>query len=177
MAMPGRKRPSSRSKRVAQTTSRHPRHLPVGRSETAAVARLRAICIALPEVTEKIAWGELTWRAGKIFAQMDTHHHGADHVAVWLPARPGVQEALVEENPVLFFRPPYVGHLGWIGVRIDRKPDWRVVAGLVADAYREVASPRQVALLDAGRAKPQRGWRASWVGGTVYRRGHGERDD
>jgi hypothetical protein len=79
--------------------------------------------MALPEVTEKIAWGEPTWRAGELFAQMDTHHHGAEHVAVWLPARPGVQEELVEEDPRRFFRPPYVGHKGWIGVRIDDKPE------------------------------------------------------
>ena len=64
---------------------------------------------------------------------------------MWIPARAGVQEALVEENPEQFFRPPYVGHKGWIGVRIDRKPDWRIVAGLVAEAYREVASPRLIA--------------------------------
>jgi len=136
---------------------------PVGRAETAAVARLRAICLALPGVTEKIAWGEPTWRAGKIFAQMDTHHHGADHVAVWLPARQGVQEALVEENPEQFFRPPYVGQKGWIGVRIDRRPDWRIIAALVAEAYREVASPRLVSQLDAARGKPKRGWRADWL--------------
>ena len=158
------KRTPARPKRGSRATSRHPRHLPIGRSETAAVERLRAICLALPEVTEKIAWGELTWRAGKIFAQMDTHHHGADHLAVWLPARPGVQAALVEEDPAQFFRPPYVGHLGWIGVRIDRKPDWRVVAGLAAAAYREVAPPRLLARLDADRDKPKRGWRASWLG-------------
>jgi hypothetical protein len=131
-----------RRKRKARRASGHPLHEPVGRAEVAAVKRLRAICLALPEVIEKISWGELTWRVGKIFAQMDTHHHGADHLAVWLPARPGVQEALVEEDPVQFFRPPYVGHLRWIGVRIDRKPDWRVVAGLVANAYCEVAPPR-----------------------------------
>jgi hypothetical protein len=161
-SMPSKlKRPAARSKRGPGTTSRHPRHLPIGRSEVAAVARLRKICLALPEVTEKIAWGDLTWRAGKIFAQMDTHHHGADHVAVWLPARPGVQEALVEEDPAQFFRPPYVGHLGWIGVRIDRKPDWRVVAGLVAAGYRKVAPPRLLARLEADREKPTRGW-ASW---------------
>jgi hypothetical protein len=136
-----------------KTASRHPPKLPRTRAEAAAVKRLRAICLALPETTEKIAWGEPTWRAGKIFAQMDTHHHGADHVAVWLPARPGVQEALTEEDPVQFFRPPYVGHLGWIGVRIDRNPDWRVVAGLVANAYREVAPPRLLTKLDAAERK------------------------
>jgi hypothetical protein len=136
---------------------------PVGRVETAAIARLRAICLALPGATEKIAWGEPTWRAGKIFAQMDTHHHGADHIAVWLPARPGMQEALVEENPARFFRPPYVGPKGWVGVRLDRNPDWRTIAALVADAYREVASPRLLAELDATRSKTSRGWRAGWL--------------
>jgi hypothetical protein len=107
----------------------------------------------LPEATEKIAWGEATWRAGKIFAQMDTFHHDADHVAVWLPARPGLQEELVAEDPVQFFKPPYVGPKGWVGVRIDRKPDWNVVAGLVADAYRVVAPPRLVTRLEASRRK------------------------
>jgi predicted DNA-binding protein (MmcQ/YjbR family) len=136
---------------------------PKGRGETAAIARLRAICLALPGATEKIAWGEPTWRAGKIFAQMDTHHHGADHLAVWLPARAGVQEALVEENPEQFFRPPYVGKKGWIGVRIDRRPDWRIIAALVNEAYREVASPRLVSQLDAARGKSKRGWRTEWL--------------
>src|SRR4029077_2954016 len=143
-AMTTAKRARTRRQRARTTESRHPRKLPRSKAEAVAIERLRRICMALPEVVEKIAWGELTWRAGKIFAQMDTHHHGADHVAVWLPARPGVQEALVEEDPAQFFRPPYVGHLGWIGARIDRRPDWRVVAGLVANAYREVAPPRLV---------------------------------
>ncbi len=160
--MPTRPRAAKR-KRAVPTVSRHPRKLPKSKAESAAIERLRAICLALPEATEKIAWGELTWRAGKIFAQMDTHHHGADHVAVWLPARPGVQEGLVEENPDQFFRPPYVGHLGWVGVRIDRKPNWRIVAGLVADAYRMVAPPRLLTLLDADRTKQPRGWRAGWL--------------
>jgi hypothetical protein len=161
--MPARKRKPPPPKRKTKNVSRHPLKLPVGRAERAAVERLRAICLALPEATEKIAWGEPTWRAPKIFAQMDTHHHGADHVAVWLPARPGVQEALVAEDPERFFRPPYVGHLGWIGVRIDRQPDWHVVAGLVADAYRLVALPRLVAQLDARQGKQKRGWRADWL--------------
>jgi hypothetical protein len=80
-----------------------------------------------------------------MFAQLDTHHHGADHLAVWLPLGMDMQEALLDEDPERFFRPPYVGHKGWVGVRIDRKPDWRVVAGLVAQAYRSVAPARSVA--------------------------------
>ena len=147
--------------------SRHPIKHPATAAEAAAIDKLRAICLALPEATEKLAWGEPTWRAGKMFAQMDTHHHQAAHVAVWLPARPGVQEELVEDDPVHFFRPPYVGHRGWLGVRIDRKPDWRVVADLVADAYRLVAPPHLVDRLDAEQRKPARGWRASWIDGDA----------
>ncbi len=139
--------------------------LPATKAEVAAIERLRRICMKLPDVTEKIAWGEPTWRVGRIFAQMDTHHHGADHVAVWLPARPGVQEELVAEDPAHFFRPPYVGPKGWIGVRIDNRPDWKVVASLVADAYREVAPTGARRALDATRDKPRRGWRSPAIDG------------
>jgi hypothetical protein len=114
------------------------------------VDRLRAICLTLPEATEKLAWGEPTWRVrGKLFAQLDDHHHGADHLAVWLPAPLGEQEAMVFSDPVRFFRPPYVGTRGWVGVRIDRKPDWRLMARLVEQAYRMVAPPRLQAAIGA----------------------------
>ncbi len=106
------------------------------RSRRTAVDRLRAICLALPDTTEKLAWGEPTWRVrGKLFAQLDDHHHGANHLAVWLPAPLGEQEAMIFTDPVRFFRPPYVGHRGWVGVRIDRRPDWTLVAKLVEQAY------------------------------------------
>jgi hypothetical protein len=119
------------------------------------VDRLRAICLALPEATEQIAWGEPTWRVrGKLFAQLDDHHHGADHLAVWLPAPLGEQEAMIFTDPVRFFRPPYVGPRGWVGVRIDRRPSWAEVARLVERAYRQVAPPRLVASLDARPAPP-----------------------
>jgi hypothetical protein len=121
-------------------TGKHPLKRTRSEAEDRAVDRLRRICLELPGVTEKIAWGELTWRVGKIFAQMDTHHHGAEHVAVWLAVPPGLQEALVEEDPVRFFRPPYVGSKGWVGVRIDGRPDWKVVAGVVRDAHRFITS-------------------------------------
>ena len=116
------------------------------RSGLTPVDRLRAICLALPEATEKLAWGEPTWRVGgKLFAQLDDHHHGGDHLAVWLPAPLGEQEAMVFTDPARFFRPPYVGSRGWVGVRIDRKPDWRMVRRLVEQAYRVVAPPRLLA--------------------------------
>ena len=116
--------------------------------------RLRAICLALPESSEKVAWGEPTWRVkGKLFAQLDNHHHGADHLAVWLPAPLGEQESLVFLDPQRFFRPPYVGSRGWVGVRIDGRPDWKLVASLVQQAYREVAPPR---LREAVKMTPPR---------------------
>jgi hypothetical protein len=108
------------------------------------VDRLRAICLALSETTEKTAWGEPTWRVrGKLFAQLDDHHHGAEHLAVWLPAALGVQELLVKSDPRRFFVPPYVGHRGWIGVRIDGRPNWRLVTTLVHDAYAQAAPKRR----------------------------------
>ena len=64
-----------------------------------------------------------------------------DHLAVWLPAPLGEQEAMVFTDPERFFRPPYVGVRGWVGVRIDRRPDWTVVGRLVEQAYRMVAPP------------------------------------
>jgi hypothetical protein len=122
------------------------------------VDRLRAICLALPEATEKIAWGEPTWRVrGKLFAQLDDHHHGAEHLAVWLPAPLGEQEAMVFTDPERFFRPPYVGPRGWVGVRIDRRPSWKQVASLVEQAYRLVAPPRLLASRGAPRPSPERG--------------------
>lgn len=135
------------------STSTHPLKKPGTKALERAIDRLRRICLALPDATEKIAWGEPTWRVGKIFAQTATHHHGAEHVAVWLPAEPGAQQALVASDPEQFFVPPYVGGKGWIGVRIDRGPDWEIVAALVEDAYRLVAPRRLVAELDAARAR------------------------
>ena len=124
------------------------------------VDRLRAICLALPETTEKLAWDEPTWRVrGRLFAQLDDHHHGADHLAVWLPAPLGEQEAMVFTDPERFFRPPYVGVRGWVGVRIDRRPDWTVVGRLVEQAYGMVAPPRPKGARVAApaRAKTTRG--------------------
>ena len=123
------------------------------------VDRLRRICLALPEADEKVSHGEPTWFAGtgKVFAMLDDHHHGSPHLSVWLPAPAGVQEALVGSDPDRYFRPPYVGPRGWIGVVLDTRPDWRVVAGLVEEAYRQVASRRLIARLDARGSGERRG--------------------
>ena len=126
-----------------------------------ALARLRAICLALPEAREKLSHGEPTWFAGtgKVFAMLDDHHHGAPHLSVWLPAPIGAQEALIESDPKRYFRPAYVGGSGWVGVVLDARPDWRVVAWLVEQAYRHVAHRRLVALLAGTPAPASRGRR------------------
>ena len=74
--------------------------------------------MALPDANEKLSHGEPTWFAGKgkVFAMLDDHHHGATHLAVWLPQPFGAQEALIGSDPERFFRPPYVGVSGWVGV-------------------------------------------------------------
>ncbi len=116
------------------------------------LVRLRAICLALPEANEKISHGEPTWFAGKgkVFAMLDDHHHGASHLSVWLPAAFGAQEALIESDPKRYFRPPYVGGGGWVGVVLDTGPDWGMVAWLIEQAYRLVAHRRLVAQLPQG---------------------------
>ena len=102
--------------------------------------RLRRICLSLPETSEKLSHGEPTWWVRKkMFATLDDHHHGADRLAVWLAAPLLAQELLVKQNPRRFFVPPYVGGRGWVGVRIDGRPNWRLVETLVLDAYARVA--------------------------------------
>lgn len=114
--------------------------------------RLRRLCLALPETTERLSHGEPTWfvRGKKTFATYADHHHD-DRLAFWCAAPPGVQEALIGADPERFFRPPYVGHRGWVGVRLDVPVDWEEIAELVTDAYRVVAPKYLVAQLDGER--------------------------
>ncbi|MDT4893632.1 MAG: hypothetical protein QOE97_2667 [Pseudonocardiales bacterium] len=105
------------------------------------VERLRAICLALPEATERMTHGAPGFfvRDKKLFVSVDDHHHGVEHLAFWCAAPAGVQEQMLAEDPAQFFRPAYVGHRGWLGVRIDLEPDWDEIAAIVRDAFRQVA--------------------------------------
>jgi len=78
-----------------------------------------------------------------------TDHHGDGRFAIWCAAAAGMQRMLVEADPERFFVPPYVGHRGWLGLRLDRGLAWEEVAGVAEDAYAEVALPR---LVEAARA-------------------------
>lgn len=113
-----------------------------------AVERLRGIALALPEVTERLSHGEVSFFCRKQFVMLDDHHHGADHLAFWCAAPPGALAELVGSDPETYFRPPYVGHRGWVGVRLDRDPDWDEVEEVVRDAYRQVAPRALVARME-----------------------------
>jgi hypothetical protein len=116
------------------------------------IPRLREICLALPECVEKEAWGECTFRVGgKMFAMTDNDHHESGHIAVWVKAPPMVQEILVSSDPKRFFKPPYVGHKGWVGVRLNVKVVWDELAAIVRDGYLMTAPKR---LLESTAAEP-----------------------
>lgn len=98
--------------------------------------RVRQLCMAMPQVEERLSHGEPAWflRGKKLFVMFADRHHD-DRVAFWCASPPGVQEMLVESNPQAFFRPPYVGVRGWLGVYLDDTPNWDEIAGLVESAY------------------------------------------
>jgi hypothetical protein len=108
--------------------------------------RLREICLALPETSERLSHGAPTFfiRDKRAFLMVLTDHHGDGRFAIWCAAADGMQAMLVEADPDKFFVPPYVGHRGWLGVRLDRSLDWDELAGIAEDAYAEVAPARLV---------------------------------
>jgi hypothetical protein len=119
------------------------------------LARLRKICLALPESTERLSHGEPTFfvgakngKGGKVFVMFANDHHGDGIVGIWCPAEPGAQATLIESDPRRFFRPPYVGPSGWIGVRLDRSVDWDEIGEIARDSWRLVAPKRIAAAFD-----------------------------
>jgi hypothetical protein len=117
----------------------------------AALKRVRGAAMRLPDVTERLSHGAPTFFAGKkTFVMFLDDHHGDERLALWVAAPPGVQAAMIDEDPEQFFFPPYVGGRGWLGVRMDRKPDWDEIAAIVTEAYRCVAPKKLLAILDAG---------------------------
>jgi len=114
---------------------------PTGPQRQLALDRLREICLGLPETTERPSHGAPSFfvRDKKCFVMLLDDHHGDGRFAVWCAAPPGNQELLVQADPDRFFRPPYVGHRGWLGVMLHGKVDWDEVAGIVEDAFAAVA--------------------------------------
>jgi len=120
--------------------------------------RLRAICLALPEVTERPSHGAPTWfvRGKSAFVTLWADgHHDDEFPHLWCAAPPGAQAELTACDPGVFFRPPYVGGRGWVGVRLDAAgTNWQEIAELCEDAYRVIAPPRLVAVLDQRATGP-----------------------
>lgn len=139
--------------RILQNMESTPRpQLPYTDDDVAvATGRLRAICAALPEVTERISHGAVTFfvRGRRTVAYLTDDHHGDGRLALVCAAPAGAQAELIANEPERFFRPPYVGHRGWIGLRLDIDPDWDEVAAVVRDCYRCVAPKTLVRRLDA----------------------------
>ena len=110
------------------------------------LTELRKLALALPETSERLSHGAPTFfvREKRPFVMVLTDHHGDGRFAIWCAAPQGLQSMLVEADPERFFVPPYVGHRGWLGMRLDRALDWNELAGIVEDAYAEIAPPKLV---------------------------------
>jgi hypothetical protein len=116
------------------------------------LARLRQLCLALPEAHEVEAWGEPTFRVrNKIFAMYAASetHHGSGRPSVWIKSTHLIQDMLIHEDGKRYFAPPYVGPKGWLGIRLDRRPSWKTVGELLRDAYLLTAPRRIAAKLEA----------------------------
>jgi hypothetical protein len=114
-----------------------------GKDDGTQVRRLRRLCLSMPGAVEKLSHGEPTFFTPKrVFAMFSNNHHNDGHIAVWLPAGDGVQEALIEEAPQIYFRPPYVGSSGWIGVELSKVEDEQLGA-LIREAFTLMTSKDQ----------------------------------
>jgi hypothetical protein len=125
------------------------------------LARVRKICLSLPEAIEVEAWGAPTFRIGKIFvmyaAAGNEHHEGRE--GIWVKTNSFTQDLLVRGQPARYFSPPYVGPSGWTGAYLDDGTDWIAVTELIRDAYRATAPKRLAALVpddDATQSPPPR---------------------
>ena len=119
-----------------------------------ALAAVRRIALALPETSERLSHGAPCFfvRDKKTFVYFHDDHHGDGILGIWCAAPPGVQEQMVEAEPERYYRPAYVGHRGWLGVRLDGNPydiDWAEVGELCEDAFRTIAPKKLLAELDA----------------------------
>ena len=125
------------------------------RRSTSPLDKVRAICEDWIEFTEVKAWNAPTFRVkNKQFAMFaeEGNHHTQGRPSLWIKASPANQQLMIRSAPEKFFKPPYVGPSGWVGVFVDKKVDWDEIASLLEDGYRMVAPKRVLAAFDAERA-------------------------
>ncbi len=112
------------------------------------IERVRRICLALPETMEKLSHGEPTFFVNKkVFAMGSINHHSDGHIAVVCPAPIGVQQALIEASPKKYYRPPYVGGAGWVGVELPRVSDKELTLH-IREAWALIAPPKLQAAIE-----------------------------
>jgi hypothetical protein len=111
------------------------------------LALVRTICLALPATEERLSHGEPTFFVGKkVFAMFANNHHGDGHIAVWIPVPVGAQAMLIDGAPHKFFKPPYVGVRGWVGIELAEIDSTELTHHLHT-AWRLIAPKRVRALL------------------------------
>jgi hypothetical protein len=107
--------------------------------------RVRHICSALPETSERLSHGEPTFFVrGKVYVMFADNHHNDGHVAIWIPVPPGFQQVLIGAEPETYFKPPYVGVRGWVGIELARISD-RDLTFHIQTAWELIAPPSLVA--------------------------------
>jgi predicted DNA-binding protein (MmcQ/YjbR family) len=112
--------------------------------------KVRKVCLALPEAHEVEAWGAATFRVrNKLFAMYaaEGDHHGSGRPGVWIKSTHVNQDLILQSDADRYFKPPYVGPSGWIGVYLDGKPDWSIISEIVRDGYLLTAPKRVAAAL------------------------------
>jgi hypothetical protein len=113
--------------------------------DEAMLEKIRTCCLSLPDTSERLSHGAPTFfiDSKRSFVQYHNNHHGDGRVALWCAAPDGFQSTLVEASPEIFYVPAYVGHLGWIGLRLDRNAECQEIARTLSDAYLTRASKKQ----------------------------------
>ncbi|MGO4544053.1 MmcQ/YjbR family DNA-binding protein [Paenibacillus sp. 2TAB23] len=113
------------------------------------LGRVRELCLSFPGTSEKLSHGAPSFFVAekKSFVQYRHNHHNDGKVALWCAAPPGMQALLIESEPSVYYRPAYVGHLGWIGVRLDRSIEWEELVGVIQETYLTRAPKKLIAML------------------------------
>jgi hypothetical protein len=113
---------------------------------------IRELCLSFPGTSERESHGAPSFfiDGKKSFVQYRDNHHGDGKLGLWCAAPPGVQAVLTASDPELYYVPAYVGHLGWVGLRLDRHAAWEEIAGIIGEAYLTRAPKKYVKLLSTG---------------------------
>ncbi|KAA3646225.1 MAG: MmcQ/YjbR family DNA-binding protein [Chloroflexi bacterium] len=112
--------------------------------------RVRRLCLRFPEAWEKLSHGEPNFFTGKrVFTSFAGQYHEEGRAAIWVPAPPGDQEFLIEHQPEVFFKPPYVGHRGWVGIELERI-DVEDLSDHIETAWRMIATKKLQKSYDLG---------------------------